>query len=77
MKTMSLFDDDEPDALEVGSEAPKEEWREVPATVFLSWARRHQVAYCIKRDLDSATCAENEDWALFYRERAAAYEAEL
>jgi hypothetical protein len=52
-------------------------WREVPQARFLSWSDAMQRAYCAARDEDAALHAESDDWAAFYRKRAAHYRSSL
>lgn len=52
-------------------------WQEVPAARFLSWSHEMQLAYCAKRDEDSANEALSEEWAEFYRQRARDYRQSL
>ena len=57
----------------MAASAGSEVWREVPQARFLSWSPAMQMAYCMRRDLDSAACAENDWWRAFYARRAEGY----
>lgn len=51
--------------------------QDIPQALFLSWSDAMQLAYCARRDEDSAVHAENEEWRQFYLARAEGYRADL
>ena len=70
LKQPSLFDVPTPTLV---TQAPLEEWREIPQMLFLSWSAARQFAYCAARDEDSVLSAESDEEILFYGRRAASY----
>lgn len=75
MITPSLFDEPAPPEPEIDDALP--DWHEVPQALFLSWSDAMQMAYCYRRDADSALRADNNTDAAFYLERAAQYKAAI
>lgn len=52
-----------------------DEWREVPATLFLSWSLPRQLDYCARRDEHASLYCQDdfEGCVTFYIERTASY----
>lgn len=67
MITQDLFEPDPP------AYAPRSAWKEVDQNIFLSWSHRHQLAYCMARDLDTAAHAEEQSDKDFFTNRANDY----
>lgn len=56
---------------------PTTGWREVPQPLFDSWATAMQLAYCARRDEDSAGGADTPEQAAWFLARAAGYRKEM
>ena len=59
-----------------GKPARASAWTPVPFALFASWSPAMQLAYCARRDRDSAAQAYDPEWAERFLARAAAYDGE-
>ena len=71
----SLFDfaDDE-QPVPAAPEVERQDWHEVPQSIYLSWPTATQLAYCAARDIDSADRAETADEIEWFLARAKSYQ---